>query len=92
MKTSIFLAELKRFGWEPSRTGKHQMLQNTAIQATRPLAIRHRDAHDIDPCICSVQAKNAGLLWDQRTQTARPNPSHPYYNQYLSAFSAQKAA
>lgn len=83
MKTRDFLAELARFGWVPEREGaKHLLYTNQFFRPERPLTLRHQDVRDIDPIVVSIQAKHAGLIWDQRRQEARPNPSHPYFRHY----------
>lgn len=93
MKTRKFLEELAKFGWVADREGtKHLILTNRLIQVERPLALRRQDVKDIDPPIVSVQAKMAGLIWDQGRQVAKLNPNHPYYKRYVAALGGEQMA
>jgi hypothetical protein len=93
MKTRIFLAALAEFGWELDRDGnKHVILKNNLIPVERPLALRRQDIKDIDPIVVSIQAKNAGLIWDQNRQALKLNPNHPYFKRYQAALGGNRVA
>lgn len=81
-KTSDYIAELARYGWEPTgRSSKHITLTNRLFPATRPLAISHSEAKRISVNNMENNAKSAGLIWDYSGM--KPDPKHPYAEHYI---------
>src|SRR5690606_13444143 len=81
-RTSDYLSELARYGWEPTgRSSKHITLTNKPFPATRPLAISRSEAKRISVNNMENNAKDAGLIWDYSGM--KPDPKHPYAEHYI---------